>query len=44
MFRTPDRRLVRCQLLGAGQVHFADVDLYERLQGRPEDEALARRY
>lgn len=44
MFRTPGRRLVRCQLLGAGHVHFADVDLYERLQGRPEDEALARRY
>jgi hypothetical protein len=44
MFRSPPRRLVRCQLLGAGRAHFADVDLYERLQGQPADEALALRY
>jgi hypothetical protein len=44
MFRTPARRLARCQLLGAGQVHFADVELCERLQGQPDDEGLARRY
>lgn len=43
MFRM-QRRLCRCHLVGGGSIHTADVDIFDRLQGRPDDEALARRY
>lgn len=43
MFRRP-RSLVRCRLAGTGTMHFADVGLYEQLEGRPDDAGLARRY
>lgn len=44
MFRG-QRKLVRCYLIrNGGRYHFADMDLYERLEGRPTDEVLARKY
>lgn len=44
MFRG-DRKVVRCRLvLSSGRYHYADVDLYEKLEGRPDDRELARRY
>lgn len=40
-----DKRIERCYVvLDGGKVHFADMDLYERLEGRPDDKELARRY
>ena len=39
------RDLVRCQvILNSGKFHHGDVDIYERLQGRPGDERLAAAY
>lgn len=44
MFRG-NRRLVRCHLvLNGGRYHFADVGIYERLEGRPDDRELAAKY
>jgi hypothetical protein len=43
MFRKP-RLLTRCHIAGAGKVHWANVQLYESLEGRPDDEQLARQY
>ncbi|NMG04803.1 hypothetical protein [Azoarcus taiwanensis] len=44
MFRD-SRRLVRCYLIrNGGRYHFADVDVYERLEGRPDDRVLAAKY
>ena len=44
MFRDK-REIARCLLVRSGSAyHFADVGLYEQLEGRPDDEALARRY
>lgn len=44
MFRG-DRSVVRCRLvLSSGRFHYADVSLYESLEGRPDDRALARKY
>ena len=44
MFRG-QRKLVRCHLIrNGGRYHFADIDLYERLEGRPTDESLAKKY
>lgn len=40
-----NRQLVRCQLiLNSGKYHFADVDIYDQLSGRPDDENLAMKY
>lgn len=37
--------LVRCYVVMNGaRVHFADCDVYERLEGRPDDTTLARTY
>jgi hypothetical protein len=30
--------------LSSGRYHFANVDIYEKLEGRPNDVALAREY
>lgn len=44
MFRG-NRKLVRCQVvLNSAKFHHADVDIYERLTGRPDDVNLAAKY
>ncbi len=44
MFRD-DRQISLCYLVrNGGRYHFADVGLYEQLEGHPDDRALARRY
>jgi hypothetical protein len=44
MFRDA-RQISLCHLIrNGGRYHFADVGLYEQLEGRPDDRALARRY
>lgn len=44
MFRG-ERMIVRCYLLlSSGRYHFGDIDAYERLEGRPDDDALANKY
>lgn len=44
MFRDK-REVVRCVLIrNGGLYHFADVGIYERLEGRPDDRELARTY
>lgn len=40
-----NKTLVRCfMVLNGAKVHFADTRIYERLEGRPDDIALAVRY
>lgn len=40
-----DKKLVRCYVvLDGGHFHLADSDIYERLEGRPDDANLARTY
>lgn len=44
MFRDK-REIVPCLLIrNGGRYHFADVGIYEQLEGRPDDRALARKY
>ena len=44
MFRG-NRCLVQCHLvLNGGTYHFADVDVYERLEGQPDNQKLAHKY
>jgi len=44
-FLRGDKLIVRCLIIMNGaRVHFADIDLYERLEGRPDDRELATRY
>jgi hypothetical protein len=44
MFRG-ERMLVRCYLvLNGGRYHYADISLYEQLEGRPDDLVLAQKY
>jgi len=40
-----NKKLVRCYIIANGaNVHFADSEIYERLEGRPDDKVLARTY
>lgn len=40
-----NKLLVRCYIVADGaNVHFADAAVYERLEGRPEDESFAIKY
>jgi hypothetical protein len=43
MFRG-NRTLVRCYIINGGRYHYADVSIYEQLEGRPDDIDLANKY